>query len=112
MPNINARYVTGWSGITFDRPVPLIRRRDVHVGDLVQSSHGYRGVISEATTRGSGPGTTSLTIELHRAGSGVFRTEHYPGDSTIPVLAFRDPGDDPANAWPLPPLPPRIRAEW
>ena len=81
-------YVLAWSGIDFAYPVPLVPRGTVKVGDTVQSSHGYRGVVVAADTRGTDVGTTTLTLELHRAGSGVRRTESYPADLTIPVLAF------------------------
>lgn len=81
--------VTEWSHVTFDRPVWLVPRGQVRIGDLVHSSHGYKGVVTDVATRGTvGPGTTTITIELHRAGSGIKRSESYPADSTIPVLRF------------------------
>jgi hypothetical protein len=80
--------VMTWSNINFDRPVPLVPRSEVAVGDTIQSSHGYRGVVAKAETRGIGAGTTTFVVELHRRGSGVTRSESYAADLTIPVLAF------------------------
>jgi hypothetical protein len=83
--------VRDWSHIKFDRPVPLVPRGEVRVGDHVQSGHGYTGCVVEASTRGEGPGTTRLVLELHTRGSGVTRSEEYPADSVIPVLELTMP---------------------
>lgn len=77
---------TEWSQMKFAKPVPLVPRSQVQVGDYVQSSHGYSGLVVEALAIGTD--TMKLTLELHRRGSGVLRSEHYPKDTTIPVLDF------------------------
>ena len=41
MSHLDSTHVVKWSGITFDRPVPLVPRRHLKPGDVVMSSHGY-----------------------------------------------------------------------
>lgn len=80
--------VTEWGRVTFDQPVPLVPRAKVQKGDIVHSSHGYKGVVVDTFTSGTGAGTTTLTLLIGEPGDGMTRGESYPGDSTIPVLRF------------------------
>lgn len=66
--------------------ISVMERRMVLVGDYVRSSHGYRGWVVESRLLGENPGTVALKIELHRKGSGIFRSEIYDADVDIEVL--------------------------
>lgn len=91
---------TEWSHITLPGPTPLVRRDSLQVGDYVQSSHGYKGYVVTADTRGTGEhgGTTYLTLELHAPGSGVRQMEAYPADTRIPLLKREAPDQGLVNA--------------
>lgn len=82
---------TEWSHIRFGRPVPLVRRDELKLGDLVQSSHGYKGVVADINVNPHPEGTVYLNLELHCNGSGVFQSEIYPRSTTIPLLHRPEP---------------------
>lgn len=71
--------VSSWGHLTFDRPLPLVRRDSLRPGDVVHSSHSGRRRVAEAYTLGTGVGTTYLLLE------GCSSPEAYPGDSRMPL---------------------------
>lgn len=80
--------VVEWSQITFDPPVPLVRRDQVYPGDVVQSSHGYRLLITEVQlpkSREDGA-HVGFTGHLHGDPGAPTTTERYPRGSLIPLL--------------------------
>lgn len=82
----DATLVARWSHIDFDYPVPLVQRTDLHPGDLVQSSHGYRLYITSVRFPViSGPAGVSLRGRLHSAENDIERNENHSG--SIPLLA-------------------------
>ncbi len=89
-----ATFVTQWSHFQFDRPVPLVDRRDLEVGDVVASSHyGAASVervhTSESLTSTDLVGRPHLnkTVQIWLSG-GAHRTEASEGQ--IPLLADAD----------------------
>jgi hypothetical protein len=84
-----ATLVMRWSWLEFDRPVPLLQRREIEVGDVVQSSHGYELHVTEVRTTQhpvTGHINDSVWIKgrLHSADNPTTRTEQSPG--AIPLL--------------------------
>lgn len=79
-------FVATWSHIHFDRPVPLVMRREIQPGDLVQSSHGYKLYVTKVRFK-AGDQNYSVTLagEIHGKG-GKERSEIADGHATIPLI--------------------------
>lgn len=81
--------VTQWNGATFTRPVPLIDRRDLEVGDVVYSSHYGECIVLSVrvkpkanTTLLSGKPALHRTVHL-----GYSRGRSEASAGTIPLLS-------------------------
>lgn len=80
MSHLDATHVVKWSHITFDRPVPLIPRRHVKVGDKVMSSHGFAMIVSRVIAA-----DTHSVVQIESTlGGGHRHVERYEG--SIPLL--------------------------
>jgi hypothetical protein len=83
--------VTEWSHIKFDRPVPLVPRTMLRPGDIVQSSGGYRLLLTEVRITRH-PITLEFNRSVYIAGhvhaqpENQLRSEIF--DGPIPVLSF------------------------
>lgn len=86
MSHLDATHVTRWSHINFDRPVPLVQRRDLAPGDKVMSSHGFAIYITEVHFE---PGWTVVALKgtTHRP-DGHPWNERYEG--AMPLLERDD----------------------
>lgn len=81
----DATLVSRWSHIDFDHPVPLISRTDLHPGDLVQSSFGYRLYITSVRFPMVSRATTTIRGRVHSADNDHEQMEAF--DGSIPLLA-------------------------
>ena len=85
----DSTYAVKWSGIDLKGPKPLVRRSDLHPGDLIQSSHGYRLYLTRVKFRVTGSAGQQSWIEgrLHGPDGKHTRDESYEAHSTVPLLA-------------------------
>lgn len=85
----DAIHVVRWSGINFDFPVPLIQRRDLQPGDVIQSSHGYKLYVTRIKFRCTTNADQALWLEggLHGDPEGINRPENSPAISWVPLLS-------------------------
>lgn len=81
--------VTRWSHHDFDRPLPLVPRHSIEVGDIIDSSHYGKVEVIEVQRTAHPEPHHSVGWVMTRPGEppmpGFVWVERYPGDSTVPL---------------------------
>lgn len=82
LDNAEGASVPVWNHIDLPEGTTLRRRDSIRPGDVIVSSHFGTRTVANAKTRGTGPGTTTITcVGIEHA------PEAYPADSLIPVVS-------------------------